>query len=152
MWGAKISRLIIWGRSQMTSSKNLHFYPPPPSEQKMTSSWPDPPPPPLELIFFRFMLFNIDINVKSGPSYDTIFQYLLKLNASQLKGFWLWLRVITDREWVKKADFLITQDMNGPLFVIRLSSLIERLWKSMIYIFLKLRLILSKFSSKTGKN
>ena len=71
----------------MTSSKNLHFYPlprrhhdsTPHSEQKMTSSWPDPPPP-QTFIFFRFMLFKIDINVESRPSYNTIFQYLLKLN------------------------------------------------------------------------
>ena len=48
---------------------------PTPSEQKMTSSWPDPHP-----LFSRFML-KIDINVESRPSYDTIFQYLLKLSV-----------------------------------------------------------------------
>ena len=68
----------------MTSSKNHNFLPPsalrhrqssrlnppPPSEQKMMSLWPNPP---RTFIFFRFMLFKIDINVESRPSYDTIF-------------------------------------------------------------------------------
>ena len=55
------------------------------------------------------MLFNIDINVESRPSYDTIFQYLLKLKVSQVRGF---MAVITGdyRKGVgkKTADFLIT--------------------------------------------
>ena len=64
------------GRSQMTSSKNLHFnfLTPSPasssvittqlphSEQKMTSSWPDPP---RTFNFFRFMVFKIDKHLSS---------------------------------------------------------------------------------------
>ena len=90
---------MVWGRSQMTSSKDLYFTPSPassrlnpsPSEQKMTSSSPDP----LELSFFFRFMFNIYINV------------------------------IT--EGVKMADFFDYVRYERSL--ISLSSLIARLWK-----------------------
>ena len=75
----------------MTSSKNLNFYPPP--LRHRPPSRLNPPPPPSEQKMTSswpddVMLFKIDINV------------------------------ITEWKGVKKADFLITLDMNGPLFVL----------------------------------
>ena len=79
-------------------------------------------PHPSNFHFFRFVLFKIDIYVESRPSYDTIFQYLLKFNVFRImitsKGF---LAVITGdyrKGGVKNADFLITLDMNSPLIVL----------------------------------
>ena len=55
--------------SPLSHRPSSRINPPPP----LTSSWPDPPS--------NFHFFKIDINVESRPSYDTIFQYLLKLNV-----------------------------------------------------------------------